>query len=446
MSETLGKKNLLFHLTWPIFVELILQMLLGNIDQMMISRYSSTAVAAVGNANQILNFLVLTFNVLCTASIILITQYKGAGDEEHTRQVYSLSLMTNLAVSVGISLIIFLFHKNFFAMMSVPAEVIGDASVYILLTGSFIFLQALTMTYAAFLRSNRFMLQSMTAAVVMNVLNIIGNAILINGLGPIPALGVAGVAISTTVSRIVGVAIMAYLFKKHVGVSLSFKKLGADSKKLLKKLLSIGLPSAGENFAYSLSQLTIMSFINLFGTVVINTKVYSSMLAMVAYIFTSAIVQATQVIIGNLLGARKVEETDKQVMRTLKTSMFITLCASLVLYFGSDLFFGLFTDNPEILKLGKTIMLIDLFLEQGRAINICFVRCLQTTGDIKFPVTLGIFSTWLIAVGLAYLFGVVMGMGLVGVWLAMAIDELFRGVVFIFRWRSGGWKQRNLIG
>ena len=230
----LKRPGLLFSLTWPIFVELILQMLMGNIDQMMISRYSATAVAAVGNANQILNFLVLAFNVLCTASIILITQYKGAKQEDKVEQIYSLSIIVNLIISVAISLIIFLFSGTLFRIMSVPAEVLPEAKTYIVLTGSFIFLQAMSMTFAALLRSNKFMKQSMVANVVMNILNIIGNVILINGVGPIPALGVAGVAISTTVSRFVGVMLMIYMFRKHVGVNITLKCLKPFPKDLFK--------------------------------------------------------------------------------------------------------------------------------------------------------------------------------------------------------------------
>lgn len=440
------KTNLLFSLTWPIFVELILQMLMGNIDQMMIARYSDSAVAAVGNANQILNFLVLAFNVLCTASIILITQYKGAKQEDKVEQIYSLSIIVNLIISVIISLVIFLFNGVFFDLMSVPSEVLPEAKTYIILTGSFIFLQAMSMTFAALLRSNQFMKESMVANVVMNLLNIIGNVILINGFGPIPALGVAGVAISTTVSRLVGVLLMIYMFNKYVRVKITFRRLKPFPKDLFRKQLGIGLPSAGENFAYSLSQVVIMGFINLFGTTTITVKVYVSMLAMVTYILTSALAQATQVMIGHMLGARQIEETDRRVWKTLKASMLSSLIASTVIVLFSDFFFGLFSSNPEVLRMGKIIMMIDLVLEQGRAVNICFVRCLQAAGDIKFPVMMGVISAWLIAVVFSYIFGVVCGLGLAGVWMAQALDEVFRAVCFIFRWKKGGWKEKNLVG
>lgn len=438
-------RGTLLRLTWPIFVELFLQMLMGNVDQVMISHYSDTAVAAVGNANQILNFLILTFNVLCTASIILITQYRGAGDKQHAEQVYSVAFFTNLAISAAISLLIFTLNRPIFRLMQVPDDVIGQSSLYIVITGGFIFLQAISLTFAAFLRSNAFMVQSMTASIAINLVNIAGNALLIHGFGPIPPLGVAGVAISTTVSRAIGVFMLYRMFRRYVGGHISLRALRPFPKSLLRKLLGIGLPSAGENFAYSLSQITILSFINLFGTAVITTKVYASMLAMISYIFASAITQATQVVIGHLLGARRVDETHRQVMSTLRVSMLISFIASLSLCLFARPLLSLFTDSAEVLALGQKIMFVELFLEQGRAVNICFVRCLQTAGDIRFPVTIGILSTWIVAVGLSWLFGVVLGFGIVGIWCAMAIDECLRAVLFIFRWRAGGWREKNLV-
>ncbi|MEG1152362.1 MAG: MATE family efflux transporter [Oscillospiraceae bacterium] len=439
------KRDTLFMLTWPIFVELLLQMLMGNIDQIMISHYSSTAVAAVGNANQILAFLTLGFDVLCQASIILITQYKGAGNEKNTETMYSLAVATNLAVSGFISVIILVFNKSFLRLMSVPADVLPEASQYMAIVGGFIFLQAITMTFSAILRSNKFMMQGMIATVFMNVLNVIGNAILINGVGSIPALGVTGVAISTTISRFVGVLLMIYMFRKKISVKLNIKLLKPFPTELLKKLLGIGLPSVGENVAYDFSQIVIMSFINMFGTTTITTKVYTSMLVIITYVFTIAVVQATQVMIGHMLGAKKVDDVNKRVWKTLFVSMGSALVISSILLIFSDSLFGLFTNDPEVLKLGKTILFIDLFLEQGRAGNICFVRCLQTTGDIKFPVALGMISAWGVAVLLSYILGVRMNMGLAGIWIAMACDEIFRAIIFIFRWKSGGWKQNNLV-
>lgn len=441
----LKKPGIIFSMTWPIFVELILSMLMGNIDQVMVAKYSETAVAAVGNANQILNFLALSFNVLCTASIILISQFKGAQREDKVDQIYTLSTIVNLIISLAVSIIIFALNGPIFDLMGVPADVLPETKLYTVITGSFIFLQAMAMTFSAFLRANKFMRQTLIANVVMNLLNIFGNLILVNGVGPIPAMGVTGVAIATTVSRLAGVIIMVYMFIKHVGKKLNIKHLRPFPSYLFKKQLGIGLPSAGENFAYSLSQVVIMSFINLFGTTTITVKVYVSMIAMVTHIFTSAIAQATQVLVGNMLGAKDTESANKRVWKTVRLSMLTSFIASSFILIFSNQLLGMFSSDPEVLRLGRLVLMVDLFLEQGRALNICFVRCLQAAGDIKFPVMMGVISTWVIAVGFAYIFGVYFGLGLIGIWIAMAMDELFRGTCFIFRWRKGGWKLKNLV-
>jgi len=118
----------------------------------------------------------------------------------------------------------------------------------------------------------------------------------------------------------------------------------------------------------------------------------------------------------------------------------------IILYFSSDYVLGIFTKDPEILALGKQILFVDIFLEIGRSINITMVRALQATGDIKMPVVVGIISMWSTAVGLAYFFGIVMGMGLVGIWIGMAADECVRAVIFVYRWHSGAWKNKKLMG
>ena len=100
---TLDSNTSLFHLTWPIFIEILLQILVGNIDQIMLSHYSDTAVAAVGNANQIINMLILVFSVISTATTILVSQYLGAGNREKVAQLYTLAFLVNLALSLAVA-------------------------------------------------------------------------------------------------------------------------------------------------------------------------------------------------------------------------------------------------------------------------------------------------------------------------------------------------------
>ena len=109
------------------------------------------------------------------------------------------------------------------------------------------------------------------------------------------------------------------------------------------------------------------------------------------------------------------------------------------------LYYPVFTTDPEILSLAHNVLLIEIFLELGQAVNIVMVSCLQAAGDIETPMLVGIFGMWLCAVPLSYLFGIYWEWGLVGIWIAMAVDEILRGLLFVYRWYSGKWKNRRLI-
>lgn len=435
--------KLLLKLSLPMFLESILNLLIGATDKVMVG--NDFGASAISNAGTIVNILLISFSVLANASVILITQYQGAKDKDQENRIYSVAFYLNLAISLIISLILFTCSDFILTLMNVAPEIKQLAIIYIQITGGFIFLSAISSTLSAFLRSNRLIKQGLLVSAIMNVINIIGNALLVNGFGPIPAMGIAGIAWASTASRLIGVIVLFILYMKHIGIKFSIKCLKPFPFAQIKKLFHIGIPTAGESFSYSMSQIVILGFVNLIGTVAISTKSYVSILATSTYIFSYAIAQGAQVIIGRQIGAKQTDEVDKQVRDTAVLGAIVTLCMSIIVYLFSDQIFGLLSDNPEVVKLGKTIMFIDIFLEIGRALNLVLVRCLQTTGDIHFPTSLAIVFCWAIAVGLGYVFGIKLGLGLAGIWIAMAIDEVVRAIIFIFRWGSGKWRRYNLI-
>lgn len=282
-----------FKMSLPIFVELLLQLLVGNIDQFMLSHYSEGAVAAVGNGNQIINIVIIFLNVMSVSTTILVSRYIGAKNKKKISEVCSVSVTVIIAISVFISTIILAFSTPLLNMLNVPQEIMADASSYLNIICGFIIIQGLYLTIASALRSYTLMKDVMIASIIMNVINVIGNAILINGLLGMPRLGVKGAAISTNISKLIGLSVLIFIFIKKTDAKIGLEYLRPFPKKTLKKLLYIGLPSGGEEMAYSMSQVVILMFINLFGTTVIATKVYASMLANVAYVYTMSITQAT---------------------------------------------------------------------------------------------------------------------------------------------------------
>ncbi|WP_312648524.1 MATE family efflux transporter [Aminipila sp.] len=431
--------NALVKLSGPIFVELFLQMLVGNVDQFMVGRYSDVGVAAIGNANQVLNIVIIVFSVISVAATIRISLYKGYGDNEKAQSLYSLSLCVNLVLSIVVSIILVVFSKGIFTLMNVPEEVLPQAALYLSLIGGFIALQGIHLTFTAILRSNAMMKESMLVSLALNVVNIGGNALLI------PHLGLVGAAISSIAARLAGVVILAVIFKLKVDGRISLKYLTPFPWEQLKKLLFIGIPSGGESLSYTVSQLAIQTMANGFGKAVIVTKTYASMFAMISYLYTNALSQASQIIVGYLLGSGDEKNVRVQVKRTLILSITVSMVISILIFLCSRPIFGFFTDNLAIIELGHTIMFLDIFVELGRSVNMVMVRDLQAVGDIAFPITLGITCMWIIATWGGFMLGVIFNMGLAGFWIAMGCDECIRAVMFIIRWKSGRWKGKNLI-
>lgn len=429
-----------FKMSIPIFFELLLQLMVGNMDQIMVSRVSQNSVAAIGNANQVMNIIIIVLNSMSVATTIMISKAMGAGEKSRSKVVASVSVAVMLVFSILVTAMLALWRVPLFKLLNVPDEIMGETSAFIMVVGSFIVVQAIYMVIASILRSYNKMKEIMVVAIIMNLINIIGNAILINGLIGAPKLGIMGAAISTDFSKLLGLILIIFVLIKKTDMNLDFFKMQGMTPRSLKELLYIALPSGGEAMSYNLSQLCLQRFINAFGTIVINTKVYCYILANIAYVYSMAIAQATQVITGYLMGKCDYKSIEVRVRTSVIISILVSVSLTVIMYFNSDIVLSMFTSEEAVLELGKKILLVEIILEIGRSVNITMVKCLVATGDVNFPMTVSVFSVWLIAVGLGYVLGVALGLGLVGIWIAMACDECLRAIVFVIRFRTGKWK------
>ena len=439
-----GKQDIL-SLSWPIFVELLLQMLVGNADQIMVGWRDPNGVGAIGNANQITNLLLLVFSVVCTAAMILVSQYLGADDTKRVGRTCTAALLMNLIFGLAVSLLLILGCGPIFRLMGVHELIFAETCLYMRIIGAGMVFQAIYLTFTAFFRSSQMMRETMAVSIFMNCLNIGGNYILINGLGPLPALGVAGAAISSGLSRLAGVVVIACMFQRRFRGTLSLRHLRPFPKAEMRQLLGIGLPTGSECLSYNGSQICIQAICNRFAAYVVNTRVYAMIFANVTYMFGSALSQACQVVVARLMGAREMGDTHRQVMTTLKGAVLVSGGLSILLCLAARPVYSIFTKAPQILALAGTIMLIETPLELGRAVNMVMCRAHQACGDIRFPTVICVIDTWLVGVGGSFFLGIVLGWGLAGLWTAMAADECIRAVLFLIRWQSGVWQQKRLL-
>lgn len=435
----------LTSLAGPIFIETLLVMMLGAVDTFMLSRYSDNSVAAVGVVNQLMNLVFLLFEVISIGTSILCSQYIGARRRDKVIQVVGVSLIFNLLSGLLISFGLYFFADNLLQMMGLRPDLMSDGLPYMKIVGGFAFLQAISLSLSASLRSADKAKYPMYVSIVVNVLNILGNYALIFGKFGMPALGVEGAAVSTSLCRFVSMLLLfVILFRKHIP---SFpKKLFSPFPWIeLKNLLKIGIPSAGEHFSYSLSQVVITYFINMISNQALATRSYIVNIVMFTYIFALAIAQGGAILIGHLVGMKKINAAyviGKRIMR-LGTTASVTL-SLLTAVFGKNIL-GMLTSDPWIISTGAAILWIEVLLENGRALNFFGVNSLRSSGDIYYPVIVGIIVMWGVQVVGSYIFGISLGWGLVAMWAVFALDENIRGLIFLRRWNSFKWVGKSFL-
>lgn len=431
----------LFFMSLPIFVELLLQLLVGNIDQMMVSRVSQQSVASIVNANQIMNLVIIVLSMASTAATVILSQYLGAEDKANSSRTCMVSILMITVVSLLSTLLVFAGYKPLYKALRVPEEIFDEASLYLLIVGACITVQGLYLIFSAIIRAFAMMKEVMIVSIVMNIMNIIGNAILINGWFGMPRLGAVGAAVSTDISKLVGLGLMILLFVKRTNVKLGLRFLKPFPVQIMKKLCLLAVPSGVESFSYNMSQMCILGIVNSFGTMVTVTKGYCSIFANLAYVYAMAIASATQIVLGYLIGAKKIDLIQKRVNATQKVALAACVGLAVLLFLGSNYIFLIFTDDPEIIALGRRILFIEIFLEIGRAVNIVMTKCLIAVGDAVTPTVVGVSFQWGVAFVGAWVFGIIFGWGLEGVWVAMAIDECLRGLIFAVHFKKERWKK-----
>ena len=420
-------------------------MMLGAVDTIMLSQYSDESVAAVGVVNQIVMFAFLIFEVINIGTSVLCSQYLGAKMQKNMVQVVGVALLFNLVIGLLISAILHYGATTLLGWMGLRPELLKYGIGYMQIVGAFASFQAISFTISASLRSADKAIYPMMVTVLVNIMNIIGNYSLIFGKLGMPALGAEGAAISTSVARGVSMVVLfVILFRKHIP-RFPLHYFRPFPWVELKNLLKVGLPSAGENMSYSFSQVVITYFINILGNNALATRTYTVNIVMFVYLFAIAMAQGGAISIGHLVGQKKIRAAYLLGKYVMRLSILVSLVLSCVWAASGHFIFSMLTDNQEIIKMGVTIMMVDIIVEIGRAVNIYATNALRSAGDVNFPFYVGVAVQWTVSVGFSYLFGIYWGWGLVGMWCAFLLDENIRALLFVKRWNSMRWAKKGFI-
>lgn len=438
------RKNI-FQLFWPLFLETLLMTLVGSVDTWMVSNVSDNAAGAIGTSNTFIALFVISFSIISSGVMAVMTQYIGAKKESVAVKALRIGLFLNFILGITISSILFFFAENLLHLMSVQPVQFEDALIYTKIIGATVFLNSLTPIFSSYLRAFGKTSLPMYSSLTANLLNVLFNAIWIFGLFGASKLGVMGVALATVISKVFNL-LLNILFSLIL-IRPNKDKYEISNLNVLKQIIRIGLPAAFETTLYNLAMALVSKMINSMDSEGLNNtaRSYAQTITNFSYVAGVSLAQANSIMVGWAIGEEKQEEAYKFTLNRLKYSLLISTICSTTIALSSSFILSLFTKNPDIIRLCKTILFIDIALELGRVTNLTIGMALKTSGDALYIVITGIIFMFLFGVGLSYIFGITLEMMVIGCYIGLAADELMRGFLALLRWKSKKWTTKSLI-
>ena len=435
------EKKSLPQLFFPIFLELLCMMLTGAADTFMLSSVGDQAVGAVGTANTYISIFMIMFSVISSGMVAVMTQYIGAGRPGVAKQAMKLGLIFNTCI--GICFTVLLTAGGGFILTAVGiAEGLKDhATIYMQTVGFFCLCNALTPIFSSYLRAFGHTTPTLVSTLIANAVNLILNAVFLY----VCDWGVLGVALATGISRLTH--LLWLVIAAFHRIRIEKDPTPPSNKMIFRRIIQVGLPAAMESALYNLAITFVIRFLNQMDETGFQAiaRSYAIQINNFSYCVGAALAQANAILVGWRIGAGDFERCD----RGTRKAGIIAICsgagtAALFALFAQPIV-GLFTNDPEMIRIVGYLLIVDIALEIGRASNLVFGFALKTSGDATYPMIVAIVFAFLCAAGGTWFFGIKLGWLAVGAYVAMALDECTRAVFMFLRWHIGKWRSKTLV-
>ena len=425
----------LIKLLAPLVVEQILAVLVGMVDVVMVAAVGETAVSGVSLVDSISVLIIQLLAALATGGAVVSAQYLGKKRPEQACKSAGQLVLITLLVSLVITAAALIGNRHLLRVIFGNVE---DAVMrypmknFILSASSYQYL-VLYNACAALFRSMGNSKVSMMASLVMNMINITGNAVCIYGLH----MGVEGVGIPTLISRVVAAMLMFFLIQNPDNMIRirSFKELKFDGG-MIKRILQIGIPNGLENSMFQFGKITLQSLVSSLGTAAIASFAVSSNLVTLEYLPGNALGLGLITIVGQCVGAGRIEEaksyTKKLVL--LDYGILAVICTMMIL--GRHQMVGLYNLSPAASEAASQMITAHSLAMVLWPLSFIIPYYLRASNDASFTMMVSVLSMWIFRIGFAYLFVKVMGIGIMGVWYGMFIDWVARVILFVWRFRK----------
>lgn len=433
------------NLIVPLIIEQLLAVTIGIADTVMVSSCGEAAVSGISLVDSLNFLLIMIFSSLATGGAVIVAQYIGRGDRYKACQSANQLFYSILVLSLVLTAVAIVFRNAALRMIfgAIEPDVMANAQIYFLLSAvSYPFL-AVYNAGAALFRSMGDSKTSMYISLLMNAINVGGNALLIYGF----SMGVAGAATASLASRIVAAVLITILLLNR-GRTVYYEQLHKVHFHFptIKSILQIGVPNGIENSIFQIGKILVASIVAGFGTVSITANAIAGNLASIQIIPGSAIGMAMITVVGQCVGAKDMDGVKKYTKKLMALAFLATWVMTAGMLLFSQNILSFYALSPE-----TTALTMEVFIVHG----ICCVviwpfaftlpNALRAANDVRFTMLVSLFSMWVFRIAFSYILAIYLDMGVVGIWVAMCIDWLCRAIFFLARFIRGKWRNISFI-
>lgn len=441
----LFSKQDLRKLIFPLIIEQLLAVTVGLADSIMVARVGEAAISAVSLVDSINILIINIFAALATGGAVVAGQYLGSKKNKSACEATEQLVVFNMVIGLIVMAIVYI-GINFILTKvfgNIEYDVMKYARKYMLIVMAAVPFIAIYNSGAAVLRTMGNSSLSLKISTVMNVINILGNAILIYGF----KCGVEGVAIPTLVSRIIAAISVIVILRNqkltlHIGKPFKYK----PDFNMIKKILYIGVPSGVENSMFQLGKILLLSLVSGFGTVQITANAVSNTIAAFEILPGAAIGLAIVTVISRCVGAGDYQQVKYYTKKLMKMAYIWMIVVNMAITFSLPLIMKMYNLSDETSR--ETIRILIL-----HGVCACFIwamsftlpNVLRAANDVRYTMIVGVCSMWLCRILFGIFLGKYVGLKTMGIWIAMIIDWVIRSIFFMYRYKSGKWKNKALI-
>ena len=439
----------ILKLAWPVVMRMFFQGIVGMVDIMMVGRLGPSSIAAVAVANRLIFILIGALQALAVGATALVAQYTGAGNKKQANQVVWQSLMGAFLLALILSTIGVIFAPRLVRgmlslMETLDESVLQQATMYLRIVLISMIFGLPQILINALLQGFGDMKTPLYIMTISNVLNVVGNYVLIFGAGPFPELGVTGAAIATGFARVVGCLIgLFFLIRGNSYTKLDTKQISFRLDiGVLKKILEIGVPASLEQFIRQ-SVMIIYSFlVASLGTLSLAANEILMNAQAISFMPGFGLGVAATTLVGQSLGANNKELAQRYGLETMKLGVLLMGSVAVVLLIWPHLLISLYTNDPQVLREATSSMRIVAVLQPLIAVFIILSGALRGAGDTKWVLYVTLIGNWGVRLILGVIVAFYFHFGLIGFWVVNAIDIAVRALLIFCRYRSGLWKTR----